>query len=107
MLAIRISSVLMTIHVDIVHVCITTHGQQTENLVRNQLTTALGITAETASKIEIEQAHRTHTSMSTPDGKGKTRTDVVRFAKYKDKECVLRQWRNRGESSSMKTTLAR
>ena len=83
----------MTIHLDIVHVCIIAHGQQTENLVRHQLTTALGITAETASKIDIERAHRIYTSMSTPDGKGKTRTVVVRFAKYKDKECVLLQSR--------------
>ena len=69
--------------------------QQTENLVRNQLTKALGLTAETASKIEIEQAHRIHTSMSNPDGKRKTRTVVVRFAKYKDRECVLRQAREK------------
>ena len=41
--------------------------QQTENLVRNQLTTALGLTAKTASKIEIERTHRIHTSMFNPD----------------------------------------
>ena len=31
--------------------------------------------------------------MSTPDWRRKTRTVVVRFAKYKDRECVLRQAR--------------
>ena len=57
---------------------------QTEEAVRAKLAKELNIPEETTRSIAIERTHRVRGS-----GAAKTRTVVVKFEKYKEKELVL------------------
>jgi hypothetical protein len=61
----------------------------TESILRKHLTDALKIAQETAASIKFERVHRSpgeHT-------RGKIRSIVAKFAFFKDKESVRRQWK--------------
>ena len=87
--------------------------EQTEEMVKQQMTKTFSIPQIEVDQIKIERAHRTGASKAK-DGKNKPRTIMVKFTSFKDRELLLqkaRQVKPRGifvnEDYSSKTLMKR